>query len=212
MFKSILCLNGILPNKDIIQKFIQKKLPIIAADGAANTLKNLNIIPSTIIGDLDSIDKNLDFENAQIIHVQDQNYTDFEKCLNYIRKHTLFPTLVLGINGGEIDHVIDNINKFIKYSAHIPMVFFDMPNKWGITIDKNLSMNSKRSNTISIFPFIPNTHIKSEGLHWELDSTDHHIFKNTSTRNKAEKQKININSSDEKVLVVTESDTMPFEI
>ena len=92
------------------------------------------------------------------------------------------------------------------------MVFFDMPNKWGITIDKNISINSKQASTISIFPFIENTHIKSEGLHWELDSTDHHIFKNTSTRNKVDKHKVNITSSDEKVLVVTESDTMPFTI
>ena len=211
MFRSVLCLNGDLPDRDVIEKFIQNNPIIIAADGAANKLKNTGILPSVIIGDLDSIDKNINFENTEIIEINDQNYTDFEKCIFYIIKHEISPTLVLGVNGGEIDHTIDNINKFIKYSEQIPMIFFDSPNKWGIAIDNDLSIFSKQSSTVSIFPFMPNTHIKSEGLHWELDSKDHSIFKNVSTRNKTTKQIAKITSSQNKVLVIVESNFMPFD-
>ena len=51
-FKSILCLDGELPSAAFFFFFT---LPIIAADGAANTLMQMGVLPQIVIGDLDSI-------------------------------------------------------------------------------------------------------------------------------------------------------------
>lgn len=51
-YRSILCLNGDLPDPSFFHK---RKLPVIAADGAANVLCNLGVFPDLITGDLDSI-------------------------------------------------------------------------------------------------------------------------------------------------------------
>ena len=211
MFKSILCLNGNLPDRETILG-LRKNNPLIAADGAANHLIKNNIKPNIIIGDLDSLDTNLDLKNINILKVSDQNHTDFEKSLKYTIQRKLFPILVLGINGGEIDHIIDNMNKFIKYSTNIPMIFFDSPNKWGVAISKNIEIKTKQSSTISIFPFEHNTHLKSTGLNWELDSNNHTIFQNPSTRNKNTSTNVSISSSKDKVLVIIENDSVPFII
>lgn len=211
MFKSVLCLNGNLPDRKTILKF-SKNTPIIAADGATNYLIKNDIKPNIIIGDLDSIDTTMDLSSSKVIKAEEQNSTDFEKSLCYIKEQNLYPALVLGINGGEIDHILDNTNKFIKYSSDIPMVFFDGPNKWGIAIQKEIAMKTEKSSTISIFPFQDNTHLKSSGLHWELDSDTHTIFENTSTRNKSTGRDLTLNTTKDKVLVITESSTLPFAV
>ena len=77
--KSILCLDGNLPDSNFFSKI---KLPIIAADGAANKLLNLGIKPLVIIGDLDSVNQK-DFPTSEILLKPDQNQTDFQKsCLS----------------------------------------------------------------------------------------------------------------------------------
>lgn len=209
MFKSVLCLNGNLPDKDKILK-LSKNIPIIAADGAANNLIQNDIKPNIIIGDLDSLDTKLDLSSSNVIKVEDQNSTDFEKSLNYIKAQILYPTLVLGINGGEIDYILDNTNKFIKYSTDISMAFFDSPNKWGIAIQKEIAIKTKKSSTVSIFPFQENTYLKSSGLHWEINSGNHTIFKNTSTRNKTIGSNLTLSTTKDKVLVIVESESMPY--
>lgn len=211
MFKSILCLNGNLPDKKTISKF-GKDIPIIAADGAANYLIKQNIKPQVIIGDLDSLDQSLNLSAINVIKVEDQNSTDFEKAIHHIKHNHLFPLLVLGINGGEIDHILDNMNKFIKYSTEIPMVFFDIPNKWGIAMSKELVMKTKESSMISIFPFQDKTHLKSSGLYWELDSDNHTMFENTSTRNKSNGTNVTLKATKDRVLVIAESEDLPFVV
>lgn len=111
-YKSILCLNGDLPEVD----FFDKNLPIIAADGAANSLINMGIKPSMVIGDLDSITAdNQALENTHLHY--DQNFCDFEKSLDYLKKNDLLPSIIVGLNGGFIDHILNNINHFVTTNS-----------------------------------------------------------------------------------------------
>ena len=77
-YKSIICLDGELP-----VEFLKKiSLPILAADGAANTLIHNGITPNVIIGDLDSLNHDI-VRNIRIVKDFDQNSTDFEKIMEY---------------------------------------------------------------------------------------------------------------------------------
>ena len=90
-FKSILCLNGRLPNKKFFKEF--SGLPIIAADGAGSKLINLGIYPETVIGDLDSFEHNYDeYPMIHFVKMNSQNNTDFEKSISFAKKNysTLF--------------------------------------------------------------------------------------------------------------------------
>ena len=76
--KIILVLNGRLFNKNKLIKLLEKYSSIICADGAANKLIDLNIIPDYILGDLDSLKKEYkDKYYEKIVELKDQNLNDF---------------------------------------------------------------------------------------------------------------------------------------
>jgi len=159
LFKSILCLNGDLPPVD----FFNNNLPIFAADGAANKLMQLGIMPELVIGDLDSVTaENLTKLNTHYHY--DQNFCDFEKSLQYLTKQNLLPTIVVGINGGYLDHVLNNINCFVQTNSIFyapPMVGFVL--RQGEEKILTLPLNSK----ISLIG-VPDAIVSTVGLQWEL--------------------------------------------
>lgn len=157
-YKSILCLNGNLPNKD----FFTKEIPIIAADGAANKLADIGITPSIVIGDLDSIQNS---EQFKVIHTPNQDESDFQKALKYLEQNQLLPTLILGADGGFIDHILFNIdiimrNKCIFYSP--PII--------GYPLESSTEFSFKLGSKISIFA-MPEAKISTTGLKWELNNS-----------------------------------------
>ncbi|MDR2724358.1 MAG: thiamine diphosphokinase [Holosporaceae bacterium] len=157
-YKSILCLDGDLPC-DFIKKI---DFPIIAADGAANTLIKNSIEPSLIIGDLDSVDDSLLTERAHL-KIENQESTDFEKALDFIRTKSLTPTIVMGIDGGYVDHILGNISIFSRteYVAISNDMIF-------MSLDKSQNFDVPMNTKISIFG-MPRCSVKSKGLKWELD-------------------------------------------
>ena len=164
-YKSILCLNGKLPDKKFFSDF--EKLPIIAADGAANYLNSIDIIPDMIIGDLDSVAKNLLFEKKFIMD-KNQNFSDFQKSIKYLESQNLLPAIILGISGGYIDHILNNINIFLDTKS----IFYD-DNIIGMVISEGSHQfdDLKLGTKLSIFG-IPNCLISTTGLKWNLQNDE----------------------------------------
>ena len=158
-YKSILCLSGELPNAD----FFAADLPIIAADGAANYLMRLGITPKIVIGDLDSVL----LEYLKIIpshYHYDQNFCDFEKFLQYLDKNQMLPAVIVGLNGGYLDHVLNNVNHFLQAGCVLfaPPIYGFVLNE-GKDKQLNLPLNTK----ISLFG-IPDAIVTTKGFKWNL--------------------------------------------
>jgi thiamine pyrophosphokinase len=175
--KSIILLNGKIDEK--IFPFIKKDVPIISADGSYLKTK---LIPNYIIGDFDSSF----FKNdKKFIKKENQDITDFEKAILFSKEKNLFPSLVLGINGGEIDHILGNINILFKY-CNYPIYFLDTYKKYKIGVKIGTIINKKKWKlkkdiTISFFSYF-NNFVKTKGLFWELSNVlDENFF---SLRNK----------------------------
>ncbi len=86
----------------------------IAVDGGIRHLRESNLIPDILIGDLDSVSeqdlawcKNLQIEIHQYPKEKDQ--TDFELALDYALKKNGDKIIVFGALGGRIDHTLANI-------------------------------------------------------------------------------------------------------
>ena len=210
-FKSILCLNGNLPKKSFFKSY--ESLPIIAADGAANYLYNLGLRPSYIVGDLDSFKvESHNCSDVEIVQYKNQNYCDFEKSLLVIKKNNLFPTLVVGVFGGEADHVINNLNCLVKYSNKCSMVFYDESNlrkpKWGTPTSSSLAFNTQKGAVISIFPY-PRAVISSKGLVWELQNQELLQNVKSSIRNRANSLRVDIKIHSGKVIIIMENYILP---
>jgi thiamine pyrophosphokinase len=161
-YKSILCLNGDLPDAS----FFAQDLPIIAADGAASKLAKLGVQPLVIIGDLDSIEAG-QHSGVEQIYLPDQNeQNDFQKALDYLADKKLLPTLVVGVSGGFLDHILNNISIILEHEC-----IFYAPPLIGYTLKPftKLKLNLAADTKLSLFG-MPSAKVTTSGLKWELTS------------------------------------------
>ncbi|MFN7039056.1 MAG: thiamine diphosphokinase [Alphaproteobacteria bacterium] len=160
-YRSIICLNGELPNKS----FFSKNIPIIAADGAANKLHKMDVIPSVIIGDLDSVDKKI-FNNVKKVKILNQDKNDFQKALVYADNNDLMPSIILGASGGFLDHILNNISIIIENNC----IFYSPPLIGKIIKSPKVEqLELEPSIKISLFG-IPEAIVNTSGLKWELNN------------------------------------------
>jgi len=160
-YRSILCLHGDLPQKD----FFNLALPIIAADGALNYLAKINIKPTIVIGDLDGADPIL-LKQQPSLYLPNQDTSDFQKCLSYLNDHGLLPTIITGINGGYLDHILNNINIFLTTDSILyapPIIGFCL------RPESNQQFSCELDTKMSLFG-ISNAVVSTKGLRWELHS------------------------------------------
>ncbi|MDR1551251.1 MAG: thiamine diphosphokinase [Holosporaceae bacterium] len=161
-YRSILCLSGDLKGSLLRDITTERSLPLVAADGAANTLIQNGLSPSVIIGDLDSVDEQA-LRGRSYLKIESQDSSDFEKALDYVERQSLTPTIIVGINGGYVDRVLENISifsktKFLAITKGIVIMMADGRKNLEVPIGTK----------ISIFG-IPYCILKSTGLKWELD-------------------------------------------
>lgn len=164
VYRSILALDGTLPEAAFFRKMA---LPVYAVDGAANTLVKRGIAPELILGDLDSVEPEL-LQQYKNLKLPCQSQSDFEKALQYLQEQALMPAIIVGMNGGYIDHIINNLNIFLASGS----IFYDPP-----LVGYALKANAIRQWTlaletkISIFGF-PSARLSSTGLKWQLDNEE----------------------------------------
>lgn len=159
-------------------------------DGGANQVyasgDPSSYIPDLISGDFDSIKAEvLDYykeKNVEIIETQDQNYTDFTKCLkivfNKIKSLEIERIIVLGGLGGRFDHQLSNINTLYKmrdckFDANIQIYLISQTSvvfllfKGKNTIEINTGFEDEMCGLIPIGGLCE--HVTTSGLKYNLD-------------------------------------------
>lgn len=192
-YKSILCLSGELPNAN----FFATDLPIIAADGAANHLMQLGITPKMVIGDLDSVSP----EHLKIIpchYHYDQNFCDFEKSLQYLEKNHLLPAVIVGLNGGYLDHVLNNVNHFLQTGC---VLFALLICGFALNEGKNKQLTLSLNTKISLLG-IPAATVTTKGLKWNLCNDQLTFPGKNSCFNRTQEHEIEIQVHSGAVLVL----------
>ena len=129
----VVFLNGVYPkNLDKLKEIVKDKR-IICADGGTNTCFKMNLTPELIIGDMDSVEKEVleAYKGVKLIRsIREKDYTDFELALMYIEKEDILdvttrfkdkkridkekrvtPVLVVGATGNRVDMTLSNILK-----------------------------------------------------------------------------------------------------
>lgn len=106
--------NGDLKDKKFYKDIIADCEIVVAADGAANSLKDLEIIPDIIIGDMDSIDDQVYsyYENKNVAMLKypvKKDKTDTELAIDELEIRGYRDALMMGFAGGRIDHMLGNL-------------------------------------------------------------------------------------------------------
>ncbi|MDR0942402.1 MAG: thiamine diphosphokinase [Holosporales bacterium] len=191
-YKSILCLDGVLPKAEFFKNI---NLPIIAADGAANVLFDRGITPNVIIGDLDSVRKDL-LQIIPYVKSLDQDYSDFQKALGYVASESLCPSIICGVNGGCLDHIINNINIFLETKSALVD-----DGVVGLCLEGNNVFKLSENTKLSIFG-MPECIISSQGLKWNLANSKLTFPGNASLSNRASLEDVVIDVKQGKALLL----------
>ena len=168
MTRTIIVTGGNI-NKDFLQKTILEKNfnYIIASDKGLEILDRCNIIPKFIIGDFDSInkeilDKYLNKANVKVIKLNpEKDYTDTHMALKLAIDLKSTDIIIIGAIGTRIDHTISNINilkEALEKNIHSEII--DERNKIKL-INKNTII--EKDNNFKYISLLPLT-TKVEGV------------------------------------------------
>ena len=143
-----------------------ERAPVVyAADGGANLCMQYGCQPKQVIGDLDSLSSSLrsEMDPSRLIHVAEQDTTDFEKLLIRVDAPMM---LALGFLGGRIDHQMA-VQSVLTAYAHRKIicvgdedVMFVSPPEIELPLDAGTR--------VSLYPMAP-VQVRSTGLYWSTD-------------------------------------------
>lgn len=160
-----------------LRDLVDSPAPLICADGGGNTALEFGLTPVVIVGDMDSFSKPFD---GQVIHLAEQDTTDFEKCL-YSVKAPLY--VGYGFLGGRVDHELTALSVLVRY-ADRPVILVG-EHDICFCCPKELQIDVQKGTRISIFP-MSDVKMHSTGLKWPLDGIEMSPSTRTGTSNKAD--------------------------
>ena len=179
--KVCILLNGKINDYSIIKQFInnQNYDYIICADGGANHAYKMNITPNYIIGDSDSINKEvIDFYKKQNILFEEfpskKNETDSELCILLSKSLNASKIDLFGTLGGRIDHTLANINLlyYIREQEIIPRIISEQEEIY-IATNECVKIKGKVNDIISIIPIKGDAKgVTLENLEYPLNNYD----------------------------------------
>ena len=205
MKKCIILANGKEPKKSVIQ-FLRKKnfSTLICADGGANQARKLGLTPEYIIGDLDSIKKqiiNFYKNKSKIIKLKRQNDTDVEKCLKFAIKNKFEEAVLLGVTGDRLDHTFCNLGIVIKFFKEIKLRLI-AEDSLLIPYTGFVELKTFLNETISLYGFDRKTKITSEGLKYPLKNSSLPFGEKESTSNVAISKKVTLKTKGGIIFVI----------
>ena len=145
--------NGNQPPHSVLEYFVAASPVIIALDGAAIMLRQRQIQPDVIIGDMDGLtSEQLDVfqsQGVQIIKDSTQDTSDISKGLTWSQKQ--YPGThidVIGIDGGRLDHQLAAFSALFECQsqAHLHIEEWlvvrvtETPIQYGTTKGRNISL------------------------------------------------------------------------
>lgn len=187
--------NGQKPDTKVLNYILNSgPVFIIAADGGANHLYEMKIIPDLIIGDMDSITPEAEnfFRGKTTIEKLDcQDDTDIEKAVKYLISRNYSEAFLVSCDGIRLDHAINNISHLIKYFDRIKLKFIDSAT-FAVPYTGKVNLQTRINETISLYGFNNKTLVTSEGLKYKLDRTLLQFGFSDSTSNESESDSIQL--------------------
>ena len=163
----VLVANGQRPSHPKIIQIIKDAEKIICIDNGYEIIKDLKIIPSVIIGDLDSVNLNEVDQSVEIIKREDQNLSDLEKALNYCIEKGFSKVYLLASTGLRDDHNLANLILIIDFIEKINVII--LSDEYEIEAVKGKKeYKSKKDTQISIISINEGNKITTGGLKYNL--------------------------------------------
>lgn len=175
----LIAMSGPLPESDFLRQPFEH---IIATDLSAQKLLELSIKVNVVLGDMDSLESSklaklsAALPDAHWLHIEDQETTDFEKALLYIKQNKLASanTFITGIFGQDFDHSLYNLQLLAELAPPGSLVYHQDPQmsvpQWGFVVSSSCTVECPANTTLSLIA-MQESKISTKGLKWELSDS-----------------------------------------
>ena len=172
---------------------------IIGVDSGAMHLFNRSITPTTVLGDLDSIEssllKKIKTMDIDLINYEtDKDKTDFELSLNNIDNPNEKNIYLIGGEGGEIDHLFSIFSLIINYEFAENLTWFYKDKT--IIFKTNVSIKMELGSNFSIIPITQLESLTIIGAKWDVNKIDVKPGSTKTLRNISISDEVTINCED----------------
>ena len=168
--------------------------PIFAADSGANILVDEKIDFKAVIGDMDSIDKEiLKNPNIENIPISDQNSTDLEKCFSQISAEVFFGFGFLDLR---LDHSLASLTAICKNNSAKAIILVGELDTV-IWVKGEWSCNMPIGTRVSIWPLVDQFFLNSSGLKYSLKNLKMNPINLIGTSNETNKDSFSITPNDD---------------
>ncbi len=173
MSRCLIFANGHLPDLQEAHRLVGSEDVVIAANGGTRHALALGLIPSVIIGDLDSIAdelQTLQAGGAQVFqHPRDKNETDLELALTYALEQGQTEIVILGALGGRLDQTLGNLALLADPRLSGREVRLDDGVEEVFLCRAHARVQGRSGDLVSLIPWGGEVHgVRTEGLRWPL--------------------------------------------
>tara|TARA_A100001011_G_C13899711_1_gene670556 strand:+ start:58 stop:675 length:618 start_codon:yes stop_codon:yes gene_type:complete len=200
MNNTVILANGSFPKHNLAIKILNEAETIICCDGSINNLDRLNIVPTQIIGDMDSISNELKVKyRSKLIEILDQDQNDLRKSINWLEQNNYKSAIILGATGSREDHSLGNIFTLLEYPAKIDLKIISNYGQFTV-INKKTKLRSFSGQQISLFSIDKEIKISSNNLKYNLKNSNLKTLY-SGTLNESKSDFITINISHGSILI-----------
>lgn len=147
---------------------------VIAADGGANHLNAMDIVPHVVVGDMDSLGELPylpDQKIEQIRFPREKEKSDAELAAELAFERGCDFVSLIGAVGGRLDHFLGNVSLLSKYPGRLAIVTSDATL---VTVDRSekCRLYGEPGARVSLIPFPVAEQVTTTGLQYSLVKQD----------------------------------------
>ncbi len=137
---------------------------LIAVDGGTEMARKYGKAPELLLGDMDSVQPATlaEIDPERVLHVLDQDTTDFDKALRLVAAPII---LGVGFLGGRVDHQMAALNSLARHRA-APVILLGEEDAI-FRVPDHLALDLDPGTRISLHPLMQ-ARVDTKGLRWPV--------------------------------------------
>ena len=180
---SILLVGAGPTSSALIQAAAVHVATVVAADGGFQSAQAAGLDVALVVGDMDS---QVGMPKSQaMVKIDDQDTTDFEKCLQ-----TCDADIFIGVGflGGRLDHQLAAFSAILKEPR--PVVLID-EHQLVFVVPTEFHLNLEAGVPLGFYPMLP-VHVNLQGVQWPLNDIVMSPVKQIATSNKSNGERLTL--------------------
>ena len=171
--KALIICNGEPPPDHLLFKLWEDTDFRVAADGGANRLISLDLIPDAVVGDFDSLSheaKN-QLPDSILFHIKEQETNDADKAVRHCLSKGFSEINLVGADGRRQDQFLSSLEILFKYSSKARIILWTPLERMEF-VWKEWEENLPLGTTISLLPIFGGAEsIITKGLKFKINNS-----------------------------------------